>query len=46
MEAVIYFSRRGENFVGGKMEELVVGNTEAAALKLAAASGATLFELK
>lgn len=46
MKAVIYFSRRGENFVNGKMEELAVGNTEVAAMKLAAALGADLIKLE
>ncbi|MEO1769880.1 flavodoxin [Candidatus Enterococcus ferrettii] len=46
MEAVIYFSRRGENFVSGRMEELLIGNTEAAATKLAETLGAKLFELE
>lgn len=32
MAAIIaYFSRRGENYVSGKLKELSVGNTEVAA---------------
>ncbi|MGM0213778.1 flavodoxin [Enterococcus sp. AZ109] len=46
MQAVIYFSRRGENFVNGKIQELTVGNTEAAAKKIAAELGCDLFEIQ
>ena len=28
---IAYFSRRGENYVSGKLKELSVGNTEVAA---------------
>lgn len=46
MQAVIYFSRRGENFVNGKIEDLTVGNTEAAAKKIAAVLDCPLFQLQ
>lgn len=46
MEIVIYFSRRGENFIKGKIEELLIGNTEAAAYKIAEELNSKLLELK
>ncbi|MBO1305224.1 flavodoxin [Enterococcus sp. 669A] len=45
MKAVIYFSRKGENFVGGSIQELTVGNTEAAAKKIADELNCPAFEI-
>ncbi len=47
MAAIIaYFSRRGENYVSGKLKELSVGNTEVAAGMLQQLTGADLFQLE
>jgi len=37
---IAYFSRRGENYVSGKLKELSVGNTEVAAGMLQQLTGA------
>ena len=47
MAAIIaYFSRRGENYVSGKLKELSVGNTEVAAGMLQQLTGADLFQVE
>lgn len=43
---IAYFSRRGENYVGGTIRDLKVGNTERVAEKIAAVTGADLFEIE
>lgn len=42
---IVYYSRRGENYVSGAIQTLAVGNTEAVARRLAAMTGAALFQL-
>lgn len=42
---IVYYSRRGENYVSGTIQTLAVGNTEAVARRLAALTGAELFQL-
>lgn len=42
---IVYYSRRGENYVSGAIQTLAVGNTEAVARRLAALTGAELFQL-
>lgn len=42
---IVYYSRRGENYVSGTIQTLAVGNTEAVAQRLAALTGAELFPL-
>ncbi|GCF95606.1 flavodoxin [Enterococcus florum] len=44
-QAVIYFSRSGENFLNGRLTELEKGNTEVIAEQIAAKLNASLFEL-
>lgn len=47
MKAIIaYFSRKGNNYVQGEIVNLPVGNTEAAAKKIAGLIGGDLFEIK
>lgn len=43
---VIYYSRRGQNYVNGKIVNLVKGNTERVAEFIRQAAGADLFEIK
>lgn len=43
---VIYYSRRGQNYVGGKIKELEKGNTELLAEYIRDAVGADLFEVR
>lgn len=43
---IAYFSRKGNNYVGGSIVNLPVGNTEVAAKKIAALTGGDLFEIK
>lgn len=43
---IVYFSRRGENYVNGALQELSVGNTEVAANMLQKLTGAELFRLE
>ena len=43
---IAYFSRKGNNYVGGKIVNLPVGNTEIAAKKIAQLTGGDLFEIK
>ncbi|KMZ54604.1 flavodoxin [Dorea sp. D27] len=43
---IAYFSRKGNNYVGGNIVNLPVGNTEVAAKKIAALTGGDLFEIK
>ncbi len=42
---IAYFSRAGENYRNGKLVTLTVGNTEIAARKIAAMTGADLFKI-
>lgn len=42
---IVYYSRRGENYVSGTIQTLAVGNTEAVAQRLAALTGAACFPL-
>lgn len=43
---IAYYSRAGENYVGGQIRSLSVGNTKRAAQMLAKSTGADLFEIK
>ena len=43
---IVYFSRAGENYVNGAIENLKVGNTQVAARFLPEATGADLFHLE
>ena len=43
---VAYYSRAGENYFGGAYRVIPVGNTEKAAQKLAALTGADLFKIE
>jgi flavodoxin len=43
---IIYYSRKGENYVGGKVKSLEKGNTEVAAEFIQKAVGGDLFEVK
>ncbi len=43
---IAYFSKRGENYFGGKMVDLPVGNTEVAAKKIQELAGGDLFEIQ
>lgn len=43
---VVYYSRRGENYVNGRIVDLSVGNTAVVAEMVQAASGANAFELE
>ncbi len=43
---IAYFSRKGDNYVGGKIVNLPVGNTEVAAKKIAELTGGDLFAIK
>lgn len=45
-QLIVYFSRRGENYVSGSIRTLAVGNTEAVAQRLQALTGADLFRLE
>lgn len=42
---VVYFSHAGENYFGGQIKSIAKGNTAVAAEKIAAATGADLFEI-
>lgn len=47
MKALIaYFSRKGNNYVGGSIVNLPIGNTEVAAKKISSLTGGDLFEIK
>ena len=43
---VSYFSRKGDNYVGGNIINLTVGNTEVVAKKIQKATESDLFEIK
>lgn len=43
---VAYYSRKGNNYVGGNIVNLPVGNTEVIAKKIQALTGADLFEIR
>ncbi len=43
---IVYFSRRGENYVSGQLKKLSVGNTEAAAEMIRQLTQAELFRLE
>lgn len=43
---IAYYSRRGENYVGGVVKELQQGNTECVAGKIAALTGADGFQIE
>lgn len=43
---IVYFSRRGENYVNGELKELAVGNTEVAADMIRELTGAELFQIE
>ena len=45
-QLIVYYSRRGENYVSGSIQTLAVGNTEAVAQRLQALTGADLFQLE
>ncbi len=42
---IVYFSRAGENYVGGSLQNVTVGNTAVAAELLSIITGADVFEL-
>ena len=43
---IVYYSRTGENYFGGNIRSIPVGNTEKAAKMIAALTGGDLFEIK
>ena len=43
---IVYYSRRGENYVGGVIKKLQQGNTECVAGKIAALTGADCFQIE
>ena len=43
---IIYYSRRGENFVGGALKQLIKGNTEVVAEYIQNAVGGNLFQIE
>lgn len=43
---IAYFSRKGNNYVGGSIVNLPVGNTEIAARKIQKLTGSDLFQIK
>ena len=43
---IAYFSRAGENYVGGEIRRLEIGNTKIAAQMLQKVTGADLFEIQ
>ena len=43
---IVYFSRKGENYVSGTIKKLAVGNTEAAANILQKLTGAETFKMQ
>lgn len=43
---IVYYSRRGENYVGGVIKKLQQGNTEGVAGKIAALTGADSFRIE
>lgn len=45
-QIIVYFSRAGNNYVGGTIKNLVVGNTEVAAKMIQKLTGAELFKME
>ena len=45
-QLIVYFSRRGENYVSGRIQPLSVGKTEVVARRLQVLTGADLFQLE
>ncbi|SCP98724.1 flavodoxin [Anaerobium acetethylicum] len=45
-ELVVYFSRKGNNYVNGSIKNLTVGNTEVAAGMIQDLTGADLFQIE
>ena len=43
---IVYFSRRGENYVNGSVKSLTIGNTEVVADMIKAATGGDMFYLE
>ena len=43
---IIYYSRKGENYVNGNIEKLAKGNTEICAEYIQKAVGGDLFEIE
>ena len=43
---IVYYSRRGENYVGDVIKKLQQGNTESVAGKIAALTGADSFRIE
>jgi flavodoxin len=43
---IAYFSRKGDNYVGGSIVNLPVGNTEVAARKIQSLTGGKLFQIR
>lgn len=43
---VVYYSRKGNNYFGGKIVNLEVGNTEVVAKKISALTNSDIFEIK
>ncbi|MDV3427056.1 MAG: flavodoxin [Bacillota bacterium] len=45
-ELIVYFSRKGNNYVNGSIKNLTVGNTEIAAKMIRELTGSDMFEIK
>jgi len=43
---IAYFSRKGNNYVGGSIVNLPIGNTEVIAKKIQELTGSDMFEIK
>ncbi|MGE4588854.1 MAG: flavodoxin [Acidaminococcaceae bacterium] len=43
---IVYFSRKGKNYVGGKIVNLPIGNTEVIAKKIQELTGSDLFQIE
>lgn len=45
-QIVVFFSKKGENYVSGSIQDLTVGNTERVAENISSINGSELFELE
>ena len=43
---IVYYSRKGENYVNGSIQDLPKGNTEVVAEKIAGLTGGDLFKVE
>jgi flavodoxin len=43
---IVYFSRKGNNYVDGKIENLLIGNTEVIAKKIQGLTGSEIFRIR